>query len=144
MASADPAVVLRFDVTVDGVDIGSFTACEGLSAEYEMLEYVEGGQNTYVHRIPGRLKYAPIKLTRPLDARSDAGAGGLAHWFSEQKRSVTRKTAAIMAIDGRGQKIAQWNLIDVYPTRWTGPSLSIEGNSVAKETLELTHNGFMR
>ena len=143
MAADDPAVGLRFNVTVDGVDIGSFTACEGLSAEYEIFEYVEGGENGFVHRIPGRLKYAPIKLTRPVDARSDAAAGGLATWFSKQKMSVSRKTASITAVDGKGQSIAQWNLVDVYPMRWTGPALSIEGNSVPKETLELAHNGFM-
>jgi phage tail-like protein len=142
-AAADPAVGLRFDVTVDGVDIGSFTACEGLAAEYEMFEYLEGGQNDFVHRVPGRLKYTPVKLTRPLDARSDAAGGGLASWFSKQRAGVTRQTAAITAIDGRGQKIARWNLVDVYPMRWTGPSLSIDGNSVPKETLELAHNGFM-
>jgi phage tail-like protein len=143
VAADDPAVGLRFNVTVDGVDIGSFTACEGLSAEYEIFEYVEGGENGFVHRIPGRLKYAPIKLTRPVDARSDAAAGGLATWFSKQKMSVSRKTASITAVDGKGQAIAQWNLVDVYPMRWTGPALSIEGNSVPKETLELAHNGFM-
>lgn len=140
----DPAVALRFDVTIDGVEIGSFTACEGLTAEYEMVEYVEGGQNGYVHRVPGRMKYSPVKLTRPLDSRSDGKASGLAKWFSEQKDAVRRSTGAIKAVDGRGRNIAQWNLLDVFPTRWTGPSLSIDGNSVPKETLELVHNGFMR
>jgi phage tail-like protein len=139
----DPAVALRFDVTVDGVDIGSFTACEGLTAEFEMVEIAEGGQNTYVHRVPGRMKFSPVKLTRPLDSRSDGKSGGLAKWFSQQRDRVSRSTAAIKAVDGRGRKIAQWNLIDVFPTRWTGPSLSIDGNSVPKETLELAHNGFM-
>src|SRR5918995_7485731 len=137
MASDDPATALRFDVTVDGVEIGSFTACDGLSAEYEMFEYIEGGQNGFVHRMPVRLKYGPVKLTRPLDARSDTASGGLAKWFSDQKTSVARHTAAIKAVDAKGQKIAQWNLVGVYPMRWTGPALSIDGNSVPKETLEL-------
>lgn len=143
MAADDPATSLRFNVTVDHVDMGAFTACEGLSAEYEMFEYVEGGQNGFVHRLPVRMKYAPIKLTRPVDARSDGGTTGLAAWFSQQKSSVSRKTASITAVDGRGNKIAQWNLVDVYPTKWTGPSLSIEGNAIPKETLELAHNGFV-
>ena len=73
----DPAIGLRFEVTVDGIDIGSFTGCEGLGAEYEVFEYQEGGENGYVHRIPGRLKYTPVKLTRPLDTRSRMAAGGL-------------------------------------------------------------------
>ena len=138
----DPAIGLRFEVIVDGVDIGSFTGCDGLGDEYEVLEYQEGGENTYVHRIPGRLKYTPVKLTRPLDSRSGAAAGGLATWFSQLKTSVKRKTASITALDARGKKIAQWHLVDVYPSRWTGPTLAADANSVPKETLELAHHGF--
>jgi phage tail-like protein len=141
----DPGTGLRFEVSFDaGVEIGSFTACEGLGAEYEVFEYQEGGENGYVHRLPGRLKFPPIKLTRPLDKKSRFDSGGLAAWFSQLKNQVTRRTAVISARDARGNVIAQWNLIDVYPSRWTGPSLSSDGNTVPKETLELVHNGFIR
>jgi phage tail-like protein len=140
----DPATAWRFDVKIDGADIGSFTACDGLSAEYDVLEYQEGGENGHVHRLPGRLKYESVKLTRPVDAKSDGSVGSsLAGWFSQLKNSVTRKTGSITAYDGKGQKIAQWNLVDVYPTKWTGPSFAADGNSVPKETLELAHNGFI-
>jgi phage tail-like protein len=144
MAADDPAVGLRFEVIVDGVDIGSFTGCEGLGAEYEVFEYQEGGENGYIHRIPGRLKFTPIKLTRPVDARSDSASGGLATWFTKLKTSVERKTASITALDAYGQKIAQWNLEGVYPSRWTDPSLAADNNSVPKETLELAHHGFIK
>ena len=140
----DPATGPRFAVTIDHIDIGSFTACDGLGAEYEVFEYQEGGENSYVHRIPGRLKFTPIKLTRPVDKKSRLDSGGLAAWFSGLKDAVTRKTASITAYDASGNQIAQWNLVGVYPSRWTGPSLSADGNAVPKETLELVHNGFIR
>jgi len=152
MAANDPAIGLHFDVKVDGVEIGSFTACEGLAAEYELFEYQEGGENGYVHRIPGRLKHSPIKLTRPIHERmADSKTKELAVWFSEVRTALTkaepgrtkRKTATITARDSRGTTLAQWNLVDVYPARWTGPSMSGDGNSVLKETLELAHNGFV-
>jgi phage tail-like protein len=140
----DPATGLRFVVKVDGVDIGSFTGCEGLGAEYEVFEYMEGGENGYVHRLPGRLKFTPVKLTRPVDERSGSASGGLAAWFSQLKDQVDRKTASITAVDARGKQIAQWNLVGVYPSRWTGPSLSSDGNNVPKESIELAHHGFIR
>jgi phage tail-like protein len=138
MTSIDPGVGLRFAVNVDGVEIGSFTGCEGLAAEYEIYEHEEGGLNGYVHRIPGRLKYSPVKLTRPLDERSP----NLAKWFAGFQTSVTRCTASIRALDSAGGELARWNLIGVYPAKWSGPSFSADGSSVAKETLELAHNGF--
>lgn len=139
MDVADPATGSRFQVTVDGIDLGSFTACEGLGAEYEVVEYEEGGQNAYVHRLPGRLKYTNIRLTRPVDESS----ARLAEWFSGLQRSVSRHTASITAYGVDHEEIASWNLVDVYPARWAGPSFSAEGGGVVKETLELVHHGFL-
>ena len=136
---ADPATGLRFEVKIDGVDVGSFSSCEGLGAEYEIFEYQEGGLNTYVHRLPGQLKYTTIKLTRPVDDSSKQ----LASWFTKQRDSVERHTGSITAFDGQGNQIASWNLVDLYPARWTGPGFSLDGGAVAKETLELAHNGFV-
>lgn len=135
----DPAASLAFEVIVDGVDLGAFTECEGLGAEFDVFEYQEGGQNGFTHRLPGRMKFQPIRLSRAVDHRSN----GLAAWFSTLKRRVTRGTATIIAFDGNNHPVAQWTLIDVYPMRWTGPSLGSGSNNVAKETLELAHNGFV-
>jgi phage tail-like protein len=134
----DPLTNLRFDVKIDGEDLGMFTACEGLGAQIEMEEYREGGQNGFVYKLPGRLSYTPITLTRAIEAK-----GSLAPWFTGYlKNPGGGKTGAITAYDGTGKQVAQWNLVDVYPSRWTGPSFGLEGPGVAHETLELTHNGF--
>lgn len=136
---AEPATGARFTVTIDGCDIGSFTSCEGLGAEYEVFDYEEGGQNGYVHRLPGRLRYTNIRLTRPVDQSSK----NLAAWFSSLRQSVERKNGSISALDPSGAVIVTWNLAGLFPARWTGPNFSAEGNGVAKETLELSHNGFL-
>ena len=65
----EPALGLRFTVVIDGHGtLGNWTKCEGLTVEYDVHEYAEGGLNGYVHRLPGRAKYQNIKLTRPIDA----------------------------------------------------------------------------
>ena len=143
----DPAAQFRFVVTIDGKEIGDFTALEGLSAEYNVMQYAEGGENGFEHRLPGQLKYSTIKLSRAVDEKSARNGGGLASWFTTLGQSASRsqatRTAAITAFDATGEQIASWNLVDAYPFRWTGPSFSADGNSVAKETLELAHHGFI-
>lgn len=136
---ADPALGLRFEVKVDSQDLGYFTTCDGLGAEYEVMEYTEGGENTYVHKLPGRMKYTAIKLSRAVDANTSK----IAAWFTSMRQGVKRGTAVITVYDGNKKAIAEWKLDGVFPLRWTGPSLSADGNQVAKETLELAHNGFM-
>jgi phage tail-like protein len=143
----DPGTVFRFVVTIDGKEIGDFTALEGLSAEYNVMQYAEGGSNGFEHRLPGQLKYSTIKLSRPLDAKSARNGGGLAAWFTTLGQAPSRDratcSAAIVAFDSVGRQIATWNLVNAYPFRWTGPSFSADGSAVAKETLELAHHGFV-
>ena len=135
------ALALRFKVTIDDYgSLGSWSKCEGLTVEYEIQEYQEGGQNNYVHRLPGRCKYQNVKLTRPLDKSS----ADVASWVAGQRTKVKRSNAEIAVLDPAGEVVVQWNLNDVYPVKWTGPSLDATGNQIANETLELAHNGFLK
>ena len=137
---AEPALGLRFTVTIDGhSSLGNWTKCEGLTVEYEVHEYSEGGLNGFVHRLPGRAKYQNIKLTRPVDPTSAAVAG----WVASVQAIGSRVTAQIAVLDAEGSPVTFWNLLDVFPVRWTGPNLDIDTAQVATETLELAHNGFL-
>jgi len=137
---AEPALTLFFTVTIDGYGtLGNWSKCEGLTVEYDVHEYNEGGLNSYVHRLPGRAKYQNIKLTRPLDPDSSK----VAEWLSGVGTTFGRETAEIAVLDPSGAVVASWSIIDVVPVRWTGPSLDIDASSVATESLELAHNGFL-
>ena len=133
-----PGLGLRFEVTIDGVSVGTWSACDGLNVEREVVEWNEGGQNDYVHRLPGRLKYSNVKLTRGVNGDS----GKLAAWFSSLQTSMERKTASITLFDAGSNKVASWSLVGVWPVKYSGPSFSSDGEAVAKEVLELAHNGF--
>jgi phage tail-like protein len=137
---ADPALGMRFTVTIDGhSSLGNWSKCEGLTVEYDVHEYNEGGLNGFVHRLPGRAKYQNIKLTRPIDGTSAAVAG----WVASVQAVGQRVTAQIAVLDPEGSPVSFWNLLDVFPVRWTGPNLDIDSAQVATETLELVHNGFL-
>jgi phage tail-like protein len=137
---SEPALGLRFTVTIDGYGtLGNWAKCEGLTVEFDVHEYSEGGLNTFVHRLPGRAKYQNIKLTRPLDSASGTVAG----WISGVGSKFGRETAQIAVLDPTGTEVASWSLADVVPVRWTGPTLDIDSSKVATESLELAHNGFL-
>ena len=134
---SETALALRFAVTIDGLLLGDWTKCDGLSIEYDVTEYREGGENGYVHRLAGRAKFSNIKLTRPIDASSAEVAG----WVASVATKLVRQTAQIRVMDAAGSTVVAWNLVGVYPVRWTGPTLDVGGNQVAYETLELAHHG---
>ena len=135
---ADTALGLRFKVIIDGQDFGNWQKCDGLSLQYDIHEYSEGGENGFVHRLPGRVKYESVKLTRPIDQHT----GMVTNWVASQQLVVLPGTGQIAVLDPSGAVVAEWFLIGVYPIRWSGPTLDVDGNQMATETLELAHNGF--
>lgn len=138
---ADPAVSVFFTVTIDGHrDLGAFSSCDGLGVEVQVEQREEGGNNQFVHQLPGRMKYTNIKLTRALNQDS----GKVADWFASMVKGVQRTTAEIVAMSPGGKAVASWHLEGVIPVKWTGPSLSVETAKVCTESLELAHHGFLK
>ena len=135
----EPGLGLRFKVSIDGRDLGNWQKCEGLSLEYDIYEYKEGGENGFVHHLPGRVKFQNIRLTRPVDRDSNrVGA-----WLQSMQIRMVPGTAEIAVLDASGESVAEWYLAGVYPVKWSGPSLDVNTSNWASETLELSHNGFV-
>ena len=133
------ALSLRFRVEITGHDsLGDWTKCEGLTVEYDIHEYKEGGENEFVHRFPGRAKYTNVKLSRPMNRAS----ADVATWVAKARQQSELKTGTIAVLDAAGKEVVKWALRDVFPARWTGPTLDVAGNQVAVEVLELAHSGF--
>ena len=65
---ADPAVTVCFSVQVDRHDLGAFTGCDGLGCEVTVEQREEGGNNGFVHQLPGRIRYSNVKLSRFVNA----------------------------------------------------------------------------
>ena len=130
---------LRFSVKIDGQDFGNWQKCDGLSIEYDIHEYKEGGENGYVHRLPGRVNYPTIKLTRPVDT----GSASVSAWVASLQVRMVPSTCQITVFDPAGDSVASWVLAGVYPVRWTGPQLDVNSSQWATEMLEIAHTGFL-
>jgi phage tail-like protein len=129
----------KFKVVIDSLPLGNFSKCEGLKASYDMKSYEEGGQNGFVHQLPGRIKYENITLTRPIDDASK----GVAVWFASFRVAVKRSNAQISVMDAAGHEIMNWTLSGVVPVSWSAGGVDVAANSVVTETLVLSHEGFL-
>jgi len=141
----DLALGSRFLFEVDGVEIGLFASVVGLEVSSKFVEVVEGGQNGFVHRLPGRLEWPTITFTRGLtdaDALFDWMNKTAGEGFAAAGNKLVRSTGAITAIAGNGSRMRAWSLEGVYPIRWTGPSFSVNSQDPLTEELEIAHHGF--
>lgn len=134
----EPAIAMRFAVSIGTMTIERFVSCDGLTAEWEFDEFREGGQNGYLNRLPKALKHTNVKLTRPIDRHSRA----IAAWFTQTQVRPMRHEATIIAYDGNLRPVATWQLSGAWPVKYTGPQLLATSTLAAVETLELSHNGF--
>jgi phage tail-like protein len=135
MPLTDIINTLNWTLTIPDVDtIGYFDVCHGLEISVEVYEYREGGNNDFVHRLPGRVTYPNLVLSRGV-TKEDA----LLKWFQATQTQAQRKEITV-TLNGEGGT-RTWTFADAFPIRWSGPSLDSHGNSIASETLEIAHTG---
>ena len=133
----DPVVKFRFAVLIDGVTVGWFTECNGLSVERETVSHSEGGTNDFVHQLPGRVKQSRVTLKRGL------ANNALWLWFNKglYDGKVARMNITIVLYNSDLSQKKLWNLEKAYPVKWSGPDFQSDSSQATIETLELVHNG---
>ena len=132
----EPVGELHFRVELPNAKLGYFRECSGLTVEVEVKEYMEGGRNDFVHKLPTRLKYPNVVLKRGV---TDSNV--LMRWAQQSvvKAERVELTLHLMGLDGHA--VQSWAFADAYPVKWTGPTLNAGSNQIATETLEITHTG---
>jgi phage tail-like protein len=141
----DPPFVGRFVFTVDGLTIGAFTEVSGLSVQIDVEELPEGGQNQFVHKLPGRMKWPNLVLKRGI-----TNSDNLFEWFQRSSgdgfagagNALERRNGAISLADAKGRMVRTWRFTQAYPVKWTGPRFSASSRDLAVEELEVCHHGF--
>ncbi len=133
----------RFLLKIDDQPVGSFMECSGLAVEMEIEEIKEGGQNEFVHKLPGRLKWPNLTFKRGV-TKSDT----LFKWINVAAGTagkgdvVERCNGAVTLLDSKGDEVQTWSFRDAIPVKWKGPDLSASASDVAVEELEVAHHGF--
>jgi phage tail-like protein len=135
---SDPYVGSHFSIEIEGIEQGSFSEVGGLQMETEVMDYAEGGNNGFVHKLPGRTKWGNITLKRGLTDSVD-----LWTWHEGVSQGkVERKDVSIVQFDNELQEVRRWNLRQAFPVKWVGPAWNATTPAVAIETLEIAHHGF--
>jgi phage tail-like protein len=134
----DPVGGLRFLVSLDDVQIGAFAECSGLSVEYEIFEYEEGGEHRFVHKLRGRMKYPNLVLKRGI-THEDA----LLKWLLGDSDRTKRGAVTLTLKGDDGQDVRSWAFAGAFPVKWQGPSFNAGSNTIATETLEIAHQGLL-
>ena len=136
-----PRLNAHFRLSIDGLVMGDFSECSGLSAEISTEEYVEGGENRYAHQFPTRGSFPSLVLKRGTTASRE-----LWTWFSEFRllgQVAPRDGAVLLLGDVAGERVPVrvWAFRRGWPVKMIGPDLNAQSPAVAVESIELVHHG---
>jgi phage tail-like protein len=134
-----------FLIEVDGQPIGRFLEADGLNVEVEVVTLEEGGQNEFVHKLPGRMSWPNLVLKRGLTQTDNLFAWlqkSSGEGFSASGDKVTRSTLAITLVSSAGTRLRAWEIEGAFPVKWTGPRLAASSDEFVMEELEIAHHGF--
>ena len=138
--SAQYGLVMRFDVVVDGITLGAWSSCDGLTVDFGLKEIKVGGNNDYKVFLPDRVFYPKLVLKR---AMTQGESAKVMSWLRSMIDATDGGTATITLRDSRNDTVAEWTFANARPSSWKGPTLSSTGKDVAIEVLELVHEGFL-
>lgn len=127
----------RFYVEINGMLQAVFTEVSGLQVETTLMDYEEGGNNSFVHRLPTRTKVGNITLKRGITKANE-----FFQWYMKTVSGKTdRRNITVIMYDTLGKEVCRWNFDQAFPVKWVGPQFSADGKTVAIETLEIAHAG---
>ena len=111
----------------------------------ETEEVQEGGQNSYVHKLPGRMMWPNIVLKRGVtqdDSLITWMQKSSGEQFSANSNKLKRSSAAITLVGPAGARLRSWEFDGAFPVKWTGPQFSVSASDIPMEELEIAHHGF--
>lgn len=119
----------------------------GFSAELEIEEISEGGENQFTWRLPKPPKYKNLVLKRA-SRTNDDNYQKLVEWANNAINNfIFKPTTVTVSITGEKDDdppLRTWDFVDAYPVRIQTTDLSAQKDELVIETLELAYKYFTR
>jgi phage tail-like protein len=134
----DPYRSFNFQLVIDGVPLGAFSECSGLTAEGDAVDYREGTDLIpNVRKLVGLRKYSNITLKRGCTQDKS-----LWTWFTNIVNGLPdRRDVTIVLLNEQRQPVLRWHAESAWINKIEAPMFKASGNEVAMESVELVHEG---
>lgn len=134
----DPYRSYNFQLEINGIPLGAFSECSGLSAEGDAVDYREGtDMSPNVRKLVGLRSFSNISLKRGYTPDKSLWA-----WFNNIVNGIPdRRDVTIVLLDEQRTPVMRWYAENAWVNKIEAPSFNASGNEVAMESVELVHEG---
>lgn len=133
-----------FHFKVEFVGIGNDNDCRfqsvaGLTVEYDVESFKEGGENRFEHKLPVRTKYNDISLKRGMLTSST-----VIDWCRQafENRLFLPVMVNITLLNEKHEPLKTWSVVDAWPKKWSVSDFNAQENGIVVETLDLAYKYF--
>jgi phage tail-like protein len=134
----DPYRAFNFQLEIEGVPLGAFSECSGLTAEGDAVDYRDGTDlQPNVRKLVGLRKYSNITLKRGYTQDKS-----LWQWYTNIHNGLPdRRNVTIILLNEEHVAVLRWHAENAWINKIEAPSFKASGNEVAIESVELVHEG---
>jgi phage tail-like protein len=136
----DPHPVFCFWVDIPKLktDKAFFRSASGLRYDTEVIPVRAGGVNDTTFNLVGATKWSPLVLKQGFVAGSK-----LVEWREKwlTGEEMTRYDGSIVQLDTALNKVAQWEFVRGWPSKWEVGEFDASKSELMIETLEICHDG---
>lgn len=124
----------KFQVEIEGVTVGAFTACDGLEVRVDVVNFADASvDNVLVRKRPGRTQFSNIVLRRGQVNNTE-----LWDWFKNVvDGKVERKSGSIIVLDDTAKEIFRYNFFEGWPCRWKSLEMRTDKPGALVEEIEI-------
>lgn len=139
----DPFPVYCFKVEFTDLGFGHdnatafFKSVSGLKYETEVVDFREGGENSFTHRLVGATKWGNLVFKRGF-SRSFSLIELRQAWIDGPQKRIS---GTISQLDTELNKVCSWAFKDGWPCKWELSEFDASKSELAIETLEIAHHG---
>lgn len=133
----DPYGSFNFLIETGNVLQAGFNECTGLNAEHDVIEYREGNEDITVRKLAGLKKFGVVTFKRGLGTGTE-----MFDWIKAvMDGDIQRISLSIIQQDEQRNEVGRYNLVEAWPSKWTGPEWKAAASEISIESLEVCHEG---
>lgn len=131
----------KVKVTPGEWDLGSWSKADGLDVSWEVPDHRTGETWNQRFFAPASTKYTAVKLTR---AAAKGDTETVRDWLVKNATKHDLNAEVQVALcDSIGDEVMTWNLKNAVVKKWSVTSMDAGSSTIAVETLEIDHEGFL-
>lgn len=144
MATEQPVAASRFGISIDGVQIASFSELQGITTEVDVIEHRESTDDgVRVVKLVGNSKVnQDVKFKMAMGTNLEMNS-----WLEAAQAGMmeqARKSCSLVMYDAENKPVARFYLENAWPTKCVLSPLRAGGSDVMQQEWTLTYEAIQR